>query len=354
MVRLQQERYEQKQSYLDRYKMVKKITELKNDPDHVWLGDVSRHSLQLVCFDLNKAYQRFFKKRSNYPRFKHKGRYNESFPVSNDRFFFKNNRVFVMKVGYIQYKADYSDIDFEQIDKFYNPRIKFDNGKWILSFAMYIDVEPLQNKKGSIGIDLGIRKLATCSFSEIDEPIVFANLNKTNKLKQLRHKEKHIQRVISRKYEAGNRVHPEQKWQKTNAIRKYEKLLARIRRKLANIRLDQRHKATTALVKLAPERIIIEDLNVHGMLKNQYRAKAIGEMSWYAFRKMLEYKCANVEIDLVFAYRFYPSSKTCCKCGFVHKGLKQDDYVYKCPHCGNIIDRDYNAAINLMNYNSSK
>lgn len=350
MVRLQQNRSDQNQPYLNQYGMIKEITELKSNPEYVWLGEVARHSLQIVCIDLHQAYKRFFNKIANLPKIKHKGKCADAYPVANDRFYFKDNKVFVMKVGHIRYKADYPSIDFEKIDKFYNPRIKFDNGKWILSFTIYVDVQLLQNKKGSIGIDLGVRKLATCSFTEIDEPFEFANLNKTNKLKQLERKKKHIERVISRKYEVGNKAQPDKKWQKTNAIRKYEKLLARICRHIANVRQNQRQQITMCLVNLAPQRIVIEVLNVHGMMKNRYRAKSIGEMGFYLFRRTLEYKCQNAGIDLVFANRFYPSSKTCCECGFIHRRLKQYDYTYICPQCGNVIDRDYNAAINLMNY----
>ena len=116
---------------------------------------------------------------------------------------------------------------------------------------------------------------------------------------------------------------------------------------------NQRHQITSQLVNLAPQRIVIEDLNVEGMKGDRHCAKDVGDAGFSLFRRVLEYKCHDAGIELIAAYRFYPSSKTCCKCGFIHKELKRKDYIYICPQCGNVIDRDYNAAINLMNYNNS-
>ena len=136
----------------------------------------------------------------------------------------------------------------------------------------------------------------------------------------------HVQKVLSRKYEAAKKAGKDPK-EKSNQILKYEALLKRIYDKLACIRLNQRHQITLA--------------------------KAIGEMGFYDFIRILEYKCNELGIELIKADRFYPSSKTCSHCGCINKGLKLSDRTFICPECGFVIDRDYNAAINLMNYSVS-
>lgn len=130
-------------------------------------------------------------------------------------------------------------------------------------------------------------------------------------------------------------------------------MLKRIYHRLACIRLNQRQQITREIVNLHPERIVVEDLNVKGMMKNRHLAKSIGEMGFYDFINILSYKCEELGIELVKAGRFYPSSKTCSHCGCIHKGLKLSDRIFTCPKCGFVIDRDYNAAINLMNYSNS-
>ena len=119
--------------------------------------------------------------------------------------------------------------------------------------------------------------------------------------------------------------------------------------RLANIRNNYLHQTTTSIVKTKPYRVVIEDLNVKGMMKNKHLSDAIRKQGFYEFKRQLEYKCKFRGIELVVADRFYPSSKTCSQCGKVKKDLKLKDRVYKCS-CGLSIDRDLNASINLSRY----
>ena len=116
-----------------------------------------------------------------------------------------------------------------------------------------------------------------------------------------------------------------------------------------NIRNNHIHQATMKLVKTKPEYIVIEDLNISEMMKNRHLSKAIAQQKLYEFRRQLEYKCLWYGVRLIKANRFYPSSKLCSCCGKIKKDLKLSDRVYKCE-CGNVIDRDLQAAINLREY----
>ena len=139
------------------------------------------------------------------------------------------------------------------------------------------------------------------------------------------------------------------KFIKTKNIIKLESQIRIIHHKLFNIRLNYAHNITNALVKSKPEYIVMEDLNVKGMMKNKHLSKAIQEQCFYEFRRQLTYKCLWNNIKLRIVDRFYPSSKLCSECGEIKKDLKLSDRVYICKEYGIIIDRDKNASINLKN-----
>ena len=352
MLETQIKRFENKEPRLKFSKMANLITSLKKELP--WLAEVSIHSLQNICKDLDTAYDRLFRGVSKRPKFKSKRKAKPSFPltVEHKAFYFKDGLVQVPKVGKLKYKADYPNLDLEKVTTFRNARISFVNGKWILSFTIEYENQVLNEneKHGSLGIDLGVGRLAVVAYEGTKREYI--NINKTKVVRNLNRKLAHIQRILSRKYEAAKKTGKDPK-EKSNQILKYEALLKRIYHKLACIRLNQRQQITRELVNLHPERIVVEDLNVKGMMKNRHLAKAIGEMGFYDFINILSYKCEELGIELVKADRFYPSSKTCSHCGCINKGLKLSDRTFICPECGFVIDRDYNAAINLMNYSSS-
>ena len=136
---------------------------------------------------------------------------------------------------------------------------------------------------------------------------------------------------------------------KTQNIIKLEKEIKLIHRRLTNIRTNHIHQATNSIVKQKPYRVVMEDLNISGMMKNKHLAKSIQQQKLHEFIRQIEYKCKFNGIEVVKAYRFFPSSKMCSGCGNINKGLKLSDRIYKCK-CGLTIDRDKNASINLSNY----
>ena len=166
-------------------------------------------------------------------------------------------------------------------------------------------------------------------------------------MRSLEAKKLHLQRSISRKYEA-NRVG--RKYMKTNNIAREEEKLRKIYSKQSNIRNNYIHQCTHHLVSLLPRRVVMEDLNVSGMMKNHHLAKSIQQQCFYEIRRQMQYKCEWNGIEFILADRFYPSSKTCSRCGCIHSGLKLKDRIFVCPECGLTIDRDYQAALNLMRY----
>ena len=137
---------------------------------------------------------------------------------------------------------------------------------------------------------------------------------------------------------------------KTKNIIKDELKLLKLNHKLTNIRKDYLHKITTDIVKRELSFIVLEDLNVKGMMKNKHLAKAVQQQNFYRFRELLTYKAEQAGIKLIIADRFYPSSKLCSNCGTIKHNLKLTERTYICNECGLEIDRDLNASLNLCRY----
>lgn len=318
----------------------KLITKMKQTEEYSWLKEVSAQIPKQAVKDLDRAYKNFFNGNGQRPRFKSKRKSKPSFYNANDKLKMKENKlVNIEKIGWIKTN--------EQIPigvNYSNPRVSFDGKYWYISVG--IEVEEIKEELTdiSLGIDLGISELAVCS-----DGIRYKNINKTRLVKKLEKRLRRLQRRVSRKYDLNKEG---RKFVKTSNIIKLEKRIQLLHRQLANIRKNYLHQTTMSIVKTKPYRVVIEDLNVKGMMKNKHLSKAISKQGFYEFRRMLEYKCEFHGIELVIADRFYPSSKTCSRCGNINKDLKLSDRVYKCS-CGLEIDRDYNASINLSNYQSA-
>ena len=155
-----------------------------------------------------------------------------------------------------------------------------------------------------------------------------------------------LQRSVSRKYDKNKKG---ESYCKTNNIVKNERLLLKVNHRLTNIRKNYLNQTTSEIVNRKPRFICIEDLNVSGMMKNRYVSKAVQNQGFFEFRKQLEYKCKEKGIPLIVADRYYPSSKLCSCCGKIKKDLKLSDRIYRCS-CGNVIDRDFQASLNLKAY----
>jgi putative transposase len=342
----QEELYKQGEKYLSGFDMMNLLTPLKKQEKYSWLKDISATSLKIICSDLDNAYKMFFKKAGGFPKFKSRKKSKENFPIRTDCFYFRDNRVInIEKIGKVKYKTEFTFEYGRGKHKFTNARVSYINGKWMLSFGMECENQVRELNDISMGIDLGVKDLAIVEYN--GEPLVFHNINKSKQMRNIGKRLKHLQRGISRKYEA-NRTG--KKYNKTKNIEKQEERLRKLRARQSNIRRNYIHQTTHKLVSLLPKRIVMEDLNVQGMMKNRHLSKAVQEQCFYEFIRQMEYKCAWNGIELVKADRFYPSSKTCSGCGCIKTDLKLSDRTYHCSDCGLIIDRDYNAAINLSRY----
>ena len=345
MLAYQQEQYVNGEKHLSAFDMIKLLTPLKKDGEHEWLCEVSNASLGVVCRDLDKAYKGFFKKIARFPKFKSRKRSKKTYPVKDDRIYFINSKLMhIEKVGKIKYKTDF-DLPQGRGHKFTNPRISNVNGKWILSFGMECESQAPVLTDISMGIDLGVKDLAVAEFN--GTKITYRNINKTSKMKRLEKQRRHLERSISRKYEQNRRGNT---FVKTNNIMRSEERLKKMYARMTNIRTNYIHQTTHDLVSLLPKRVVMEDLNVTGMMKNRHLSKAIQEQCFGEFIRQMQYKCEWNGIEFVQVDRFYPSSKTCSCCGAIKHDLKLRDRVYVCTECGAEIDRDYNAAINLSRY----
>jgi putative transposase len=339
---LQIKRHAVGEKYLSAYDMSNLLTEIKREPDQAWLNEISRKTLCARLSDLDQAYRRFFKEKKGFPKFKSKKHTKPGFPISV-RLSFQNGLAAIEKIGKVRYKTNYN-LPQGRGNKFFNPRIAFVNGKWILTVAVEFEnqEQPLTDK--AMGVDLGIKDFAVVSCG--GSKTVFHNINKSRRVRCLNGKLKHLQRSVSRKYRVNGNYH------KSGNVMKLENLIRKVHYRLSNIRRNYIHQVTHKLVSMLPFRITVEDLNVRGMMKNRHLSRAIQDQNFAEFLRQIEYKSAWNGIELIKADRFYPSSKTCSGCGNIKKDLKLNDRTYVCPVCGLVIDRDYNAAINLERYDN--
>lgn len=175
----------------------------------------------------------------------------------------------------------------------------------------------------------------------------YTNINKTSKVRKLKKKQRRLQRKVSKKYLKNKKG---ECYCKTCNIIKSEKQLLKLSHRLTNIRHNYLHQTTSEIVNRKPMFIVLEDLNVKGMMKNKHLSKAIQEQNLGEFYRQIQYKASWNNIVFIEADRYFPSSKLCSVCGCVHKNLKLSDRTYMCPDCGNVINRDYQAALNLKAY----
>lgn len=314
----------------------KEITILKKG-DLEWLKEVSNNVAKQAVKDGCDAYKKFFKGLAKKPKFKSKRKSRKSFYNDTEKLKVKeNNLVLIEKVGWIK-----TNEQLPLKTKYTNPRISYDNKYWYISVGIEQEEIKEELTDVSLGIDLGIKDLAVCS-----DGTVYKNINKTHIVKKIEKRLKRLQKQCSKKYQKNKKG---KEYVKTKNIIKLEKKIQLTHRRLANIRNNYIHQVTTSIVKTKPCQIVIEDLNVKGMMKNRHLSEAIRKQCFYEFRRQLEYKSEFRGIKLIYANRFFPSSKICSLCGKIKKDLKLKDRIYNCE-CGFSINRDLNASINLSRY----
>ena len=345
----EKENYEKGGGFIPDTELRKEFTRLRNSDEYAWLLNVSNNVTKQAIKDACSAYKNFFKGLQRYPRFKAKKKSMPKFYQDNIKIQFRDTHVKFEGFS-VSRKANKQKLNWVKLAehgriptdaKYRNPRVSFDGLNWWISVCVeFPDCRDRSNHDG-IGIDLGIKDLAICSDGN-----TYKNINKSQTVKKLEKCKRRLQRSVSRKYEHNKKGGS---YCKTNNIVKKEKLLLKVNHRLANIRKDYLNQTTSEIVNRKPRFICIEDLNVSGMIKNRHLSKAVQNQGFFEFRKQLEYKCNDRGIQLIVADRFYPSSKRCSCCGKIKKDLRLSDRTYKCE-CGNVIDRDFQASLNLKAY----
>ena len=347
----EEENHKQGNKFLSDMDLRKEFTQLKKLQEFKWLNEISNNVTKQAIKDACSAYKNFFKGQSKFPKFKSKKQSTPSFYQDNIQIQFTGTHVKVEKFS-ISTKKNKQKLNWIKLYekrkiptdcKYLNPRFTYDGLYWYVSVSIEVDDDTentLPSNEG-IGIDLGLKDLAICSDKNI-----YKNINKTQRVKKLEKRKRRLQRSVSRRY---NKNKKGDNYCKTSNIIKREKELLKTTKRLTNIRHDYLHQTTSEIIKRKPSFICIEDLNVSGMMKNRHLSKAVQEQGLSEFRRQIEYKAKWNNIPVIIADRFFPSSKMCSCCGNIEKDLKLSDRIYKCE-CGNIINRDFQASLNLKTY----
>ena len=318
------------------------------------MKEVGSNVIKQAVKDWNDGINRFFKGLGKAPKYKSKATSKPSFYVNYETLRRVNGGFRGERLGFVKTTQPLPKIPKGSYYK--NPRISFDGKYWYLSISYETSPTQVELANSVIGVDLGIKTLATLSTGEFIE-----NINKSHRVKQLEKQLRREQRHLARQLQAntkgyittakgGRKPTYKRSLDLCSNIQSTKRKIKLLYRKLSSIRLNHVHQATSHIVKQLPKGVVIEDLNVRGMMKNKHLAKHIQNSMFYEFRRQLGYKCSEYGIQLVIADRFYPSSKACSCCGFIKSDLKLNDRTYKCNSCGLEIDRDLNAAENLANY----
>lgn len=319
---------ERKQQYTENgtsdnyYQQAKTLTNLKKQDEYSWLKEINSQTLQFTLRNLETAYTNFFRGNARFPRFKAK-KSGGSFHIPQ-HCSVENGRVYIPKlkggIKIVEHRP------FKGIVR--NMTISITpSGKYYVSILSQVEYEPLQKTNAKVGIDLGLKDLIITS----DGRRYSSNKFIKHYLKKLTKAQQHL----SRKLKGSN------SWDRQRLK------VAKIQEKIHNCRFDKLQKISTDLIRNY-DVICCEDLNVKGLQRNHRLAQTISDASWGTFLSMLTYKAEMNDKQVVKINRYYPSSKTCHCCGWVKEDLTLRDREWICPVCGKVLDRDINAAINIL------
>ncbi|MBJ7994151.1 RNA-guided endonuclease InsQ/TnpB family protein [Bacillus mycoides] len=338
------EMYESEGKFLSGYDFSKWLNNVYTKECSQWIKKVSSKAVKQAIMNGDKAFKRFFKGLSGFPRYKKKKNQDVKcyFPKNNKTdWTVERHRVKVPTIGWMRLK-EYGHIPKNAIVK--SGTIGKRAGRYFVSVLCEWEeagTKPILNQTG-VGIDLGVKDFAIRS-----DGIVHENINKTIQVKKIEKRLKREQRSLSRKFENIKKRGEQSVTNKRANIDKNILRVQKLHARLANIRLAYVKSIVNDVVKTKPTFITVEDLNVKGTMKNKHLSKAVAKQCFYTFKTWLFTKCKEYGIELRQVDRFYPSSKLCSCCGQKKTNIKLSDRVYTCE-CGNVMDRDLNASINLL------
>ena len=311
--------------------------ELLKDEQYQWLKEQNTKVMQQAIRQMFTAYDKFFKEHKGFPKFKSKrDKQSALFPIgaiSKKNTFDTRKITLTKKLKDIKFRC--SDLYHKRLQK-YKDNIrsatlsKTKSGCYTLSILIDINDNELVkfSKTGrDVGIDLGVKDFVITSDGEVFENKHFFKKDEKRLTK--------LQRQLSKKRKGSSNFH------------KQCKCIAKVFETITHKKENYIHSVVNYLLHHY-ETIYMEDLNTSGMLKNHKLAKAIQEVGFYKFKMTLSTKALQNDKKVVLIGRYYPSSKTCSKCGYIHKELKLKERQWQCPNCGSYHDRDYNAALNIL------
>jgi len=306
---------------LNYFQTCKMLTEMKKEKE--WLYEISSPTLQQTLRKLDNAFTSFFRKNTDYPKFRSK-KDNQYFIVPQNGKIVGNRIVIPKFLEGIIFRDKF---DFSKIKEIDQIVVTKDVERYYASIFYESDEIP-EKAEAVVGIDVGVRHFITMSDGIQVEPL--------NAYRKMEKKLKREQRRLSRKKKGSKNR------------RKQIVKLERLHQKIRDSRTDFNHKVSSAIAKHYGI-VVVEDLNIQGMERNRHLSGSIVDQGWYQFLSMLKYKMEWREAELIKIGRFEPSSKLCSGCGNIKHELKLSDRTYCCDVCGLEIDRDLNAAINICN-----
>lgn len=317
---------------------------LPKNQDKLWIKEVSSKAVKQSMMNGQKAFNDFFTGRKGYPNFKKKKNQNVKayFPKNNiTDWTLEERRVKIPTLGFVKIKEKgYIPLDSVVTsgtvscvaDRYYLS---------VLCDIPDVKLEIINIYNDGVGVDLGVKDFLIAS-----NGLTIKNINKSKKMKKLNKKLRREQRKLSRRYEFKKKSKKQERYKD---IEKQVKVVQKIHAKITNIRDNHINQSVNILVKNKPKYITIEDLNIKGMMKNKHLSKAIASQNFYKFRTKLISKSKQNGVEIRLVSRWFPSSKTCSCCGFIHSNLRLRDRKFVCPSCNMKLDRDWNASINLRN-----
>ena len=349
-IELNFKRLDENQGVISGYDYSKMIN---NDPERPdWLVESSSKAIKQAIMNAERAIKDYLKGDKGKPKFKKKTKDNSFYLIGTIKV--ERHRIYLPKLKWVRLK------EFGYIpNNVKSVTVSMKNGRYYISCLAHDEVkdERIATSDEGVGIDFGLKN----QFITKNETI--PSINNSKEIKKLEKKLKREQRSLSRKYENNmmNKVYyksGEKKGQlksfewarllrECKNLNKQRLKVSKIYERIARIRTDYNQKALQSILRQKPRFIVIEDLNIKGLMKNKHLAKAISNAQWYMSRLFLTNQCEKLGIELRLAPRFYPSSKLCSNCGYKNADLKLKDRTWTCPKCNIVHDRDINASINL-------